>query len=429
MTEAVVDDIVRRTAFRWETFISGARGAFCAAVLVRLVVTNIGESGGVARLSLEAPMLAFMIAFSVFTVMRARRGIGGEGILIASVCFDAVGCSYALATNVIAPTEQYQGILRMPDVASILVVTMAVGLRLSRRATIYGGVLNVSCSAALVGFDLARNAPRITYHPRDIVLFAMLLASALVLAAAVATRARNLAHEGGVKTIAADRAEKNMWEVLQDSHEMKSALSAVAMETDLFLRAADRGEDLDRVGTSLRDELRALNALVASVRERTYAELAAKQGAASVGVKEVVDAVVARNRARFPGIAIETNVADVSVLLAGGRGSLERILGNLVVNACEGDGEKRPTHVSIEGARAEKRVVLAVSDDGPGFADAVLDAALDTRGPTTKAQGSGLGLFFVQAIVGASGGSLQRENRPEGGARVTIALPAQPADK
>jgi signal transduction histidine kinase len=341
---------------------------------------------------------------------------------VASVCFDAVGCSFALATNVIAPGDGYQGLLRMPDIASVLVVTMAVGLRLSLRATIYGAVLNVAGAVALIGVDVVRNGPTITYHARDVVLFGMLLVSAIVLATAVATRARSLAHEGGVKTVVADRAEKNMWEVLQDSHEMKSALSAVAMETDLFLRAAERGEDIDRVGTSLREELRSLNALVASVRERTYAELAAKQGGARVEVRPAIDDAIARLRGRFPSVAIERAGDDVEVLLAGGRASLDRILTNLIVNACEGNGTAVPTRVTIEASAEDDRIALDVRDDGPGFSTAVLASPIDRRGATTKKEGSGLGLFFVHSIVTASGGTVDRSNLAKG-ARVRVLLP------
>lgn len=420
--EARISAIVHRTALRWETFLSGARAAFCAAVLVRLVFTNRVEANSAARLAIEAPLLVALVVFSIFCMLRARAGMGGEGLLVASASVDAVGCFLALVTNVVAPSEIYPGILRMPDVAAMLVVAMAAGLRLSPRATAAGAALHVVAGALLVALDLGRNRGRITYSERDIVLFALLLVSSLVLAAIVSTRARGLARDGGREKVAAERAQRNMWEVLQDSHEMRSALSAVALETDLFLKAAEKGEDLDRVGKSLREELAALNALVAGVRERTYAELAAKQGAARVPVALVVDDVVARTRARFPNVAIERHGGDDAVvLLAGGRSSLERIVSNLVVNACEGNGTAVPTKVDVEIAGQEGRVTMTVRDDGPGFADEVLAAPLDARGPTTKSQGSGLGLFFVNAIMTASGGALERKNREgERGAMVVV---------
>jgi signal transduction histidine kinase len=413
MAEAVVAEIVRRTAYRWESFLSGARAVFCFAVLVRLVAANVGVPGGLARLTLEVPVLLAVIAFSVWIVVRARRGIGGDGLLVASVCVDAVGCVAALATNVLTPAPTYEGILRMPDIAAILIVAMAAGLRLAPRATFYAALLNILGATALIGLDLVRNQAAVTYAARDVVFFGILLVAALVLAVLVSTRARILAREHGVETVAADRAQRNMWEVLQDSHEMRSALSAVALETDLFLRAADKGEDVDRVGKSLRDELASLNALVAGVRERTYAELAALQGAAPVAVTPVADEIVERVAARFSSIAIERTGEDVSVLLAGGKTSLERIFSNLVVNACEGNGTVQPKHVRIEIHRRERAVVITVADDGPGFSDAALASSLEKRGTTTKKDGSGLGLFFVHSIVAASGGTL-----------VTVSLPA-----
>ncbi|HTP28463.1 MAG TPA: ATP-binding protein, partial [Anaeromyxobacteraceae bacterium] len=42
---------------------------------------------------------------------------------------------------------------------------------------------------------------------------------------------------------------------------------------------------------------------------------------------------------------------------------------------------------------------------------------------TTKAQGSGLGLSIVNAIVDQHGGSVRAEASPNGGARMVLRLP------
>ncbi len=65
---------------------------------------------------------------------------------------------------------------------------------------------------------------------------------------------------------------------------------------------------------------------------------------------------------------------------------------------------------------------VAVSDNGPGIPPEKLASIFDPYF-TTKAEGSGLGLWIAQQIVTAHGGSLQAQNGPAGGAVLTMRLP------
>jgi two-component system, NtrC family, C4-dicarboxylate transport sensor histidine kinase DctB len=97
---------------------------------------------------------------------------------------------------------------------------------------------------------------------------------------------------------------------------------------------------------------------------------------------------------------------------------------NLVINACEGDGQRRAARVDVEVRidGAHGRVVVDVIDDGPGFPAEVLVARLgETR--STKLGGSGFGLVLTQAMAQASDGTLKRGNRSSGGAVVSLSLP------
>ena len=62
-------------------------------------------------------------------------------------------------------------------------------------------------------------------------------------------------------------------------------------------------------------------------------------------------------------------------------------------------------------------VRLVVEDDGPGFPNAAV-------GPvSSKPAGMGLGLLMMSELLKASGGTLERNNRGDGGARVCLTLP------
>jgi two-component system OmpR family sensor kinase len=81
-------------------------------------------------------------------------------------------------------------------------------------------------------------------------------------------------------------------------------------------------------------------------------------------------------------------------------------------------GQRGPT------ARGDA-VRLRVADDGPGFTDAELAVHADDAVTETALQHSdGVGLWLVRWIVDAYGGEFAVRNADDGGAVVTVTLPA-----
>jgi signal transduction histidine kinase len=105
---------------------------------------------------------------------------------------------------------------------------------------------------------------------------------------------------------------------------------------------------------------------------------------------------------------------------------LAQVLLNLLVNAGDALEEAGVPHgeVRVRGEVQGPQVVLLVEDNGPGFPSEVLprlfEAFFTTKGPE---KGTGLGLSISRELVERFGGTLHAENRPEGGARLRIALP------
>ena len=94
-----------------------------------------------------------------------------------------------------------------------------------------------------------------------------------------------------------------------------------------------------------------------------------------------------------------------------------------VCNVLDNALEASPYRVELEVTRDDEWMVLTVTDDGPGFAPAML-AQLGKPYQSSKGRpGGGLGLFLVVNVVRTLGGSVSAMNRLEGGAVVTIKLP------
>jgi signal transduction histidine kinase len=75
-------------------------------------------------------------------------------------------------------------------------------------------------------------------------------------------------------------------------------------------------------------------------------------------------------------------------------------------------------------------VVLTVDDQGPGIREEDLPRIFERfwRADDAPAGGTGLGLSIAAWIVEAHGGTISATNRPEGGARFEIRLPASTAE-
>lgn len=102
---------------------------------------------------------------------------------------------------------------------------------------------------------------------------------------------------------------------------------------------------------------------------------------------------------------------------------MQQVFMNLLLNAV--DAMPSGGTVTVRTACDPRRGTIRaeVEDTGTGI---VPEAAGHIFEPffTTKAKGAGLGLAVTKRLVEEHGGTITAENRPEGGARITIELPA-----
>ena len=104
------------------------------------------------------------------------------------------------------------------------------------------------------------------------------------------------------------------------------------------------------------------------------------------------------------------------------------VLDNLIENALH--YSPRDAAVTIEFGREDGDAYVAVVDDGPGLAQGEEEALFErfARGSAGRgASGTGLGLAIVQTLAQRWGGRASLKNRPEGGARAEVRLPASAA--
>ncbi|WP_437586272.1 ATP-binding protein [Sorangium sp. So ce1000] len=419
-TGAELDTLITREALRGERTVSIARSVFCAVLLARfLVIEGPTSPGRYARSLIEVPLLVGAVAASLFVWWRSRRIDASPHLILVSVGLDALLCFLALLPNVLWPWEGYPGILRVPDMAALLITVSASAFRLLRRAVLLATAANGLSALVLIVLDHARNGSDGAFW-KSPSLFCILLLAAASAALLVTMRTLRVVELGARSTLRAERAQRNLSVVLHEHHDVKTSLSAALIDTDLLRRELLRAESASaermlRKLEQLRESIEEVASTMGHIRERTMRELDALRATAPAEIGEATRGALRVVRRRYEAVKVDvTDRAErTAVLFAGGHDVLERVLLNLLVNACEGTGERGASSVTLDArSLGGGRVAIELKDDGPGFHDT----------PSPKPGGSGQGLGFVASMVESSGGLVLRANLPEGGARVTLEL-------
>jgi two-component system NtrC family sensor kinase len=145
----------------------------------------------------------------------------------------------------------------------------------------------------------------------------------------------------------------------------------------------------------------------------------------SADISEVVSDTVKLidRQTRFHDIELALALDDGLPRVRGDHERLRQLLLNLLFNAADALGGKG--RIEVRASNGSGVVQLIVEDDGPGIDRDILAQVFDPF-VTTKAagQGTGLGLAVCHTIVEQLGGSIEAENREEGGAAFEVRLPA-----
>ena len=128
------------------------------------------------------------------------------------------------------------------------------------------------------------------------------------------------------------------------------------------------------------------------------------------------------DRARAGDVRLRVSGSNVRARVDGDR--VRQAVENLVDNAVRHAG--RGGTVEIRAGLDGDRLLVDVSDSGPGFPDDLLDRVFEPFARADdgrEADGAGLGLAIVRAVAEAHGGSATARNQEGGGASVSLELP------
>lgn len=204
------------------------------------------------------------------------------------------------------------------------------------------------------------------------------------------------------------------------AHEVRNPLFGIAGTVEVLEARFQDHESLPRYLAVVRRDVTRLQALMRDLLE--LGKPAVLERAAVPLPAILQDAVHACAPMAGDLLSMDAVPQDLPPVLAD-RGRAVQVFQNLVQNAI--DHAPPGTRVVVEAGTfpGRRSVWCAVRDCGPGFAPEDLRRLFEPF-YTRRQGGTGLGLSIAQRIVEQHGGRIEAGNHPEGGAVVTVTLPA-----
>jgi signal transduction histidine kinase len=215
------------------------------------------------------------------------------------------------------------------------------------------------------------------------------------------------------------------------SHDLRTPLGAIITSTRFMLDAGGLEEPNRTLVARASSSARRMNQMVLDLVEftRTRLDDAIPVVRAEVDGRRLVHDVVLEIAASYPDSVVQVETAG-NLSGAWDADRLTQALTNLVGNAVQHGASARPVRVSARGLA--DAVTLSVHNEGPVITAEQQEAIfregrrVGTRSTAPDRRHQGLGLFIVERIVAAHGGTVSVRSSLEEGTTFTIRLPRRP---
>lgn len=213
------------------------------------------------------------------------------------------------------------------------------------------------------------------------------------------------------------------------AHEIKNPLTPIMLSAERLERKLSTkldeadAEVLRRATHTIVSQVGAMKSMVDEFSE--YARSPALN-LATIDLPELVRDVLALYESH--GVRIEPLFTEPVPPVKGDATMLRQVLHNLLKNAQDALEAVQDPLIQVMVLPEGGMVRLSIADNGTGFPPEMMARVFEPY-VTTKRHGTGLGLAIVKKIVEEHKGSIRIENRPQGGACISLTLPAEAGGK
>ena len=217
--------------------------------------------------------------------------------------------------------------------------------------------------------------------------------------------------------------------VADASHELRTPLTAIRGFAELHRQGAVTGEsDTKELVARIERESVRMSSLVEDLLVLARMDQGPKMEIKPVNLSEVVTDAVESARAAGPGHPIKLTAGN-EIYALGDANRIHQVVANLLANA----RVHTPvgTQITVEVIHLDKEVQVVVADNGPGLSEANREKIferfyrVDPSRQRTGAEGSGLGLSIVDAVMRSHSGHVSVDSKLGEGSTFTLHFPLQ----
>ncbi|MBK1691409.1 sensor histidine kinase [Ectothiorhodospira mobilis] len=207
------------------------------------------------------------------------------------------------------------------------------------------------------------------------------------------------------------------------AHEIGNPLTGITSLAQNLRYEQDPAE-VELTVRQILEQTRRINDIVQSLITFSHAGEAPRPLPAAVDLRACVDEALQLVQLGESGREIAClNHVPRDLRARGNQQRLLQVFVNLINNALQ--ASRAGDRITITGERVPGGVEVHVEDEGSGIEDGLLDQIFEPFFTTKPpGEGTGLGLSVVYSIIQDHGGTVFADNRPEGGTRFRIRLPA-----
>jgi signal transduction histidine kinase len=205
------------------------------------------------------------------------------------------------------------------------------------------------------------------------------------------------------------------------SHDLRHYLATVIANAEFLYEADQLHIDKKEIYDEIKMASVQMTDLIDSLRELSSQRSAISPVPANLTqvIRQAIEAVHAKPEFRYFRISLTAEEELPGVF---DPKKLERVLFNLLLNACEAASNTKPA-IYVDVRATESLFEIRVRDNGSGVPEAIRQTLFDPFVSFGKANGTGLGLAIVSKIVQDHGGSANVESSTTSGTTVLIKLP------